>query len=69
MNRLRKDLIYGMDKNSINMAKQREILAKKLIEQKRLMAQKAAKIGLGHPVNRPANAKPQSRGCGCSKHK
>ena len=67
---LRKDLIYSMDKHSINMAKQREALAKKLIEQKRLLAQKVIKIGLGHPVNRNVIIdKSKPRGCGCSKHR
>jgi hypothetical protein len=64
---LRKDLIYGMDKHSMDIAKQREIISRGLLEQRKLLAKKAIKIGMRHPVNRKVSTKP--RGCGCSQHR
>jgi len=66
---LRKDLIYGIDKNSMNIAKQKEIISKDLLKKRKLLAQKAIKIGMRHPVNRKVSVNTKPRGCGCSQHR
>lgn len=68
---LRKNLIYRIDKNNMDIAKQREIISKGLLEKRKLLAQKAKKIGIGHPVNRNivVKTKTKTRGCGCSQHR
>lgn len=75
-NRLKKHLVYGMDKQAVTIAQNKEKIMKKLISKKALsdrralLAKKAASIGLKPNINRAkAATNPVGRrGCGCSRH-